>query len=314
MPARRRGLAALALPLVTVLGWGGLFPVAKVVLPTVNAFYLSTERYALASLIFIVALFLVEGRAALRFDGHIRRAFLLGSVGFAGYNLLVFVGLAHTRPQNAALLIATMPLLTLLVLWARRGVRPTAPTLTFMFPALLGVGLVITRGSPSSLSAGQGGMGDLMILLGVLLWVIYTLGASSLPEWSPLRYTTLTAMTGTVTIVAATAVATALGYVHAPGLHATIGAAWEIAYLVLPGTVVAVLAWNAGIKALGPQNTVLFINLVPIITLAIEIGRGYQLTRLELGGVMLTLGAVTGNNLWQRRVSRRIVSEQRMAA
>jgi drug/metabolite transporter (DMT)-like permease len=172
-----------------------------------------------------------------------------------------------------------------------------------MLAALAGVGLVITRGSLSLITSGQVGIGDLMILLGVLCWVVYMLGASSLPSWSPLRYTTLSALAGTVTIVAITAVATALGYVAAPSFHQTAGVAWEIAYMILPGTVVTVLTWNAGIKRLGPQNTVLFINLVPVITLAIEIARGYQVLGIELVGVVVTVLALTGNNLWQRRTA-----------
>ena len=31
---------------------------------------------------------------------------MLGSLGFAGFNLLTYVGLEHTRPQDAALIVA----------------------------------------------------------------------------------------------------------------------------------------------------------------------------------------------------------------
>lgn len=272
-------------------------------MPSVNAFYLSAERYVFASLLFALILWSVEGKDALRFEGQFGRAFLLGSTGFAGFGLLAFLGLARTHPQNAALFVASMPLLTTLVLWAGRGRRPSGATIAFMFAALGGVALVITRGSLTVITSGQIGIGDLMVLLGVLCWVIYMLGASSFPSWSPLRYTTLTALAGTSTIVAVTAVATALGSVAAPSVEQTAGVAWQIAYMVVPGTVVAVLTWNAGIKRLGPQNTVLFINLVPVITLGIEIARGYHAAWIEVVGVMVTITALVGNDLWQRRTA-----------
>ena len=37
-----------------------------------------------------------------------------------------FVGLEHTTPQGAAIIVATMPLITALVLWARGGARRPA--------------------------------------------------------------------------------------------------------------------------------------------------------------------------------------------
>ena len=47
---------------------------------------------------------------------------MLGSLGFAGFNLLSYAGLEHTHPQNAALIIALQPLIT-----AHRPVADDAP-------------------------------------------------------------------------------------------------------------------------------------------------------------------------------------------
>ena len=58
----------------------------------------------------------VEGRRALRHrDGRALELWLLGTVGFAGFNLLTYVALEHTRPQDAALIVATAPVITVLV-------------------------------------------------------------------------------------------------------------------------------------------------------------------------------------------------------
>ena len=112
-----------ALAATAGLAWGSMFPVAKHGLRHVGAFHMTSIRYTLASLAFVALLAAREGRAAIRFDGRGMRLLVLGSLGFAGFNLLTYVGLGSTRPQNAALMIATMPFLTLLVLWIRNGAR-----------------------------------------------------------------------------------------------------------------------------------------------------------------------------------------------
>ena len=53
------------------------------------------------------------------------RLFGLGTLGFAGFNLLAFTGLDHAEPQSAALVVALAPLITAVVLWLRD--RTTAP-------------------------------------------------------------------------------------------------------------------------------------------------------------------------------------------
>jgi hypothetical protein len=39
-------------------------------------------------------------------EGRGLRLFWLGSLGFAGFNLLAYTGLAHSRPQSASLIVA----------------------------------------------------------------------------------------------------------------------------------------------------------------------------------------------------------------
>src|SRR5712691_2692890 len=285
----------------TAVAWGGQFVVGKSALGSVNAFPLSTIRYAVAALLWLVVLAAVEGRRSLRLEGRGRRLFWLGSLGFAGFNLLAYTGLEHARPQSASLIVALAPLLTALVLWRRSRVRPSAPTFVLLGVALTGVALVISGGHPSSIVNGSIGWGDGLVLAGVFSFVLYGLGAAQFTDFSPLRYTTLTAALGWLTIAAATAVALGLGLVSSPSAHQLWSVTPQIAYLAIPGAVVAVLTWNAAIGLLGPQNAVLFGNLIPVTTFAIEIVRGYRPGAAELAGAVLTISALVANNLLARR-------------
>jgi drug/metabolite transporter (DMT)-like permease len=164
------------------------------------------------------------------------------------------------------------------------------------------VALVISRGHLSNLAHGSGG--DLMILAGAVGWVFYTLGARRFAGFSPLRYTALTATGGTVTILLATAAITAAGAETLPSA-ADVGATWlQIVFVIFAGGVIAVIAWNEGIRRLGPPNGALFINLVPVVTFAIAIGQGYRPGGYELAGALLTVTALVAANLAGRQAIR----------
>ena len=286
---------------ITAVTWGGQFVVGKSALETVNAFPLSTVRYAVAAALWLVVLVAVEGRDALRLDGRGLRLLWLGSLGFAGFNLFAYTGLAHARPQSASLIVALAPLLTALVLWRRSGARPAAATFALLALALVGVALVISGGHPTSIVNGSIGWGDGLVLAGVFSFVLYSLAAAEFSDFSPLRYTTLTAALGWLTMAAATAVALGSGLVSVPSGPELWDVTPQIAYLAIPGAFLAVLTWNAGFKRLGAQNAVLFGNLIPVTTFAIEIVRGYRPNAIELAGAGLTISALVANNLLGRR-------------
>jgi drug/metabolite transporter (DMT)-like permease len=285
----------------TAVTWGGQFVVGKSALDRVNAFPLSTVRYAGAVALWLVVLVALEGRGALRLEGRGLRLFWLGTLGFAGFNLLAYTGLAHSRPQSASLIVALAPLLTALVLWRRTGRRPSNVTFAFLALALAGVVLVISGGRPSTIVNGSIGWGDVLVLAGVFSFVLYGLGAAQFKDFSPLRYTTLTASLGWLSIAAATAVALATGLAPTPSGSALVATTPQIAYLALPGAFIAVLTWNAAIGMIGPQNAVLFGNLIPVTTFAIEIVRGYRPNEIELAGATITIAALVANNLVARR-------------
>ncbi|MGH1526537.1 EamA family transporter [Leifsonia sp. L25] len=100
---------ALLLCLIPPLIWGGMFPIAAVLEPTVNMFAMTLIRYSVVALILAVMLQRAEGTAAFRLEGQGWRLFLLGSAGFAGFGLLAFTALTYTSAANVSLIMAMMP-------------------------------------------------------------------------------------------------------------------------------------------------------------------------------------------------------------
>jgi drug/metabolite transporter (DMT)-like permease len=290
-------LSGVAMLLVAAIGWGGMFPVAKAALPAIDAFYLATIRYGVTALVFVALLARTEGVAALGFDGKGVRLALLGAAGFAGFGILAFLGLAHSRPEHGAIIMATQPLVAALVVWATRGTRPALATFASIVVAFAGVLLVITRGHLAGVFAGGTAFGDLLMFFAAICWVVYTLGAAGFAGWSPLHYTTVTCTLGVLAIWVVTSVATLTGFGHAPEAAALRSVAWQMVYIIAIASVLGVLAWNIGNQALGSANGVLFINFVPITAFAIEIAQGHRFETVELVGAAMVIGALVANTL-----------------
>ncbi|GGC01564.1 transporter [Marinobacterium zhoushanense] len=296
-------LPAIGLLLIATVFWGGMFDVSMTALAAMDAYHMTLLRFAGTSLILLVILLRSEGLSALRLQGNFRDLFLLGTLGFAGFNLLVFNGLAHTRPEHAAVIMALQPMIAVLLTWILKGSKPHRFTLATVATAFVGVFLVITGGNPAAAFAGDAALWDLLFLAGALCWVGYTLGAQKFPDWSPLRYTSLTAVLGTASIAAITVLLGMNGSIRSPELTTLTSLHWTFAYLIIAGGVVAVLSWNSGIRKIGPVNGVLFINFVPITAFSIGIAQGREFSNAELFGAALVILALVSNNLYLRRAS-----------
>ena len=284
-----------------------MFPIADSAIKHVNPFHLTAIRYLIASVMFLALLWAFEGVRALRLDGRGFELFLYGSAGFAGFNLFAFAGLEHTTPEHVALIIATSPMITLFAAAALARQAPSKITFGFALLALAGLLLVIGHGDPMTVFHGGINGGDLLVLIGTISFVGYTLGARRFSDWSALRYTALSAPLGTITIVAVTGIATLAGWYAAPSIG-DIGAIWwQMIYVIAIGALAAVLAWNEGVRRLGAPNAALFMNLVPVVAFAIAIARGYQPDAAELGGAALTVAALIGANLAARQETARPV-------
>ena len=301
-----RGLAWAGL---AILCWMPLFSVAKRTLPYVDAYALGSLRYAIGVAVFVALLVAVEGWKALRYDGRLGGAALFGLIGITGFNLFVWIGLSFTLPEHASIILALQTPLIALGAWLSRGTRPPRFTLGCVAVAIAGVLLVVTKGdlarALADIAAGGALLGDVLVLLGAISWVIYTLSAARFPAWSPLRFTVLTCIPGAVGLVTGNAIAIAVGAAAVPSAGAVAGVAWQILYFSVGTVVLGVLAFNNANRRLGPLNTMLMMNLVPIGVFGIEAALGRSFTPVELAGALTVVGALVANNLYLRGVSTR---------
>ena len=288
------------LVLTTVVLWGIQFPVAKDAFDAVDAFHVTAIRYALGTVVLIALLAWLEGTAALSYYGRFWPTALFGVVGMCASPMLIFLGIALSSPEHAAIIVALQPSMTALADWALRGRRPGRFTLACLAVAFSGVVMVVTRGDLTHVFGKGELVGDIVVLLGAICWVAYTMATENFRGWSALRFTTLTIIPGSIASIALTAALVAAGWASVPGTAELVSVGWHLAYLTLGGIVISMLCWNAGNQRIGPLNSVLFLNLMPVITFAIRAAQGAQHLPVELFGAALVISSLVANNLYLR--------------
>ncbi len=275
---------------------------AKRTLPQLDAYALATVRYAIGVALLVLLLAAVEGRRALRYEGRFVFAALVGLIGVTGFNLFVWIGLVYTLPEHASIILALQTPLTAIAVWLTRGQRPAAFTLGCVAVAFAGVVLVITKGNFNAPMTGDELVGDALVFLAAISWVTYTLCAARFPSWTPLRFTVLTCIPGGAGLLIANVTAVALGVATLPGAAQIAGVAWQIVYLSVGTVVLGVLGFNAAARRLGPLNTMLMLNLVPVGVFGIEAALGRSFAAVELAGAATVIAALIANNLYLRRL------------
>ncbi len=281
-----------------------MFSVAKRTLPVLDPFFLGSARYCAGVLLFIAILWITEGRTALRYGGRFLPAAVYGLFGFTAFNTFVWWGLAYTRPEHASIIMALQTPMIALAVWLTRGLRPSPFTAGCIALAICGVLLVVTKGNFSRVFEGASLAGDLLVLLGAVSWVVYTMAGHHFSGWSPLRMTVLTCIPGTVGLVAINAFTVVAGYSVLPTPDQVWSVKWQLAYFVVFTVVLGVLGFNNGVKHLGALNAMLMLNFIPIIVFAIEAWLGRSFAGIEIGGAAIVIGALVANNLYLRGRSR----------
>jgi drug/metabolite transporter (DMT)-like permease len=266
-------------------------------LATLDPVWFTTLRYTLATLLLVV-LVQAFGRSPWRqLRSHFGRLTRLGLVGSGCFSMLDFFGLARSLPSHGSVIMATMPFTTLLLRWALNGQRPPRASLRGASVALLGVATVGGVFFPERQADAAMLLVDLVTLAGTLGWVLYTRGAASLLDHSPLEYTALTAVASWPWLVLGAVVAKLWGWAPAPVSAAVAGLLLSLLYIAMVPTVLAALAFNFGVRRLGPTIGMLFLNAVPVSVLAVHALQGQAPSAAEMAGAALVAVAL-GFNAW----------------
>jgi len=295
---QRAGTVYIKLVMTTFF-WGGTFVAGKWAVGEAPPFFVAFLRFAIASSVLWALVAWRRRGSDERFpvpEGGAQWAglFFLGLTGVFLYNFVFLTGLSWTSATNGSLIVAFNPLLTavLSAWWLKERVRPVQAAGLLL--ALLGVGVVITRGSIAVMRSLSFNPGDLLMLGAPLAWALYTIvGKKILRSFSPLVATAYASLFGSVLLLPAAALEGSL----LSGVHRLTVYGWiAVLQLALLGTVVGFVWWYEGVERLGASRAAVFVNLVPlfgVLLSAMILSESLAVSQLA-GGLLVVLGVGIG--------------------
>ncbi|HYJ98506.1 MAG TPA: DMT family transporter [Burkholderiaceae bacterium] len=203
-----------------------------------------------------------------------RHLALLGLLGVGMYNAMQYMALVTSTPLNVTLIAASQPLWMMLVGALFYRVRPGPRDLMAAALSLAGVVVVLTRGQPSALLQLHLVPGDLLLLVAIACWSIYSwmlarppalMRGDARPAWDWSQFLLVQVVFGLGWAgLAAAGEAAVLGDAAAVKWSGWVVLA--LVYVAVCPSLIAYWAWGHGVARAGPAIAALFSNLTPLFT------------------------------------------------
>lgn len=261
--SRRRFSLAVAGLILAVLFWAINAIVARGVVNQVPPMALSFYRW-LTAFIFI---FPFAYRGLKKDWPHIREhigslcILAIPSVGI--YNSVLYLGAVYTTATNIALMAAAMPAMTLGFAWAINRNAPRLLQSLGIFISLIGVIVIIAKGSLNAFTDLNFNPGDLLILISIASWALYSvlLKKKTIPI-SPLSFLSMIIGLGLICILPFYLWEFFIG----KGFEVNGAVIGVFIYLGVCPSILSYICWNNGVKTLGAPSASVFMYLIPVFT------------------------------------------------
>jgi drug/metabolite transporter (DMT)-like permease len=192
---------------------------------------------------------------------HLGRIAALGALGYTSFNVLFYVAAHHTTALNLGIVQAVMPVFVFLIAYVRFRTPVSPLQMLGVVSAMAGVMLVVAHGDWARLIAVEFNRGDLMVLVAVVLYAVYTVALRSRPFVSPLSFFAVLAGAAFVTSIPFAVYEWLAGDLVGP---TATGWVLVIAIALVP-SFLGQLLFMRGVDIIGPGRAGLFMNLVPVL-------------------------------------------------
>ncbi len=198
-----------------------------------------------------------------------RNVLLCSVTGITVFNTLVYMGLHHTVAINGALLQSAMPALIVLLSFLALGESFRPIQIFGLVVSTVGVLTVVTRGDPAVLADLGLNRGDLLVLVAVISYAIYSVAVKRRPPVHPLSFVWITFLVGLVALAPFYAAEHLSGDVMRLTDPVTLGA---VGYVMVFPSILSYLFFNRGVELVGPGRAGLFIHLLPVFAGLLAVG------------------------------------------
>jgi drug/metabolite transporter (DMT)-like permease len=184
----------------------------------------------------------------------------LGATGVAGQNTLVYLGLNYTTATNGIVLNPFIPVLIITLSWLFLREPLSLPQALGVVISLGGVLAIVAHGSLESLASLRFNGGDLIVVLSMVMWAVYTIALRWGPRGlDPLVFLFTLACCGVICVLPGFIAEIAFGRPMVP----SVASFAALAGVALFASVLAYVFWNHGVERVGANVAGLFIHLMP---------------------------------------------------
>ena len=269
------------------VAWGVSFIATKIAVQQVNPAVVVFLRFAIGAVI-MLAILLARRQLTLPTLKEGLYYALLGFIGISFHQWLQSTGLVTAQASTTSWIVSTSPVFIALLGWFFLKEKLGLNTIFGIMLASLGVLLVVSKGSLSSLISGNfGTTGDLLVLISAPNWAIFSvLSRSALKDKAALFVLFYVILFGWL-FTSIPFVATH-GWLEIAHLNTT---GWlAVAFLGIGCTALAYIFWYDGLQAIPASRAGVFLYIEPLISLvvaAVLLGEAITLVALLGGGLIL---------------------------
>jgi drug/metabolite transporter (DMT)-like permease len=294
-------LAYLLVNLSTLL-WAGNITLGRALRGQVGPLTLTAARVTIAGLLFVLlfARQTTAGRlpAAERRPGRDWPLLLaMALTGVLGFPALLYLALQFTTASNASLINGTGPLMTaMLAAWLLREKLHT-PQIVGALVSLAGVVLIIGSNGFGAKRGAAPNLGDLIMLANVALWGLYSVMARVVTR----RRSTVSATAFSTWFALPFLIPLALIESGQTPPELSPNLMLAVLYIGVFPAFIAFLAWNEGIRRVGPTRAMAFYNMLPVFGAllgAIFLNEALGVGQVA-GGALVIGGGLIGTSLWK---------------
>ncbi|MBK6981134.1 MAG: DMT family transporter [Betaproteobacteria bacterium] len=178
------------------------------------------------------------------------------------HNAFAYVGLQYTTATNGVILNSSIPILIILTGWIVYRDTISRPQMVGVLVSLAGVLAVLTKGDPGVLASLRLNAGDLIILVGIVFWAIYTVLLRMRPRELP--GLALLACCGSVGILFLAPLSAAELLFLGGKVEFTPASVAAMLYVGTFPSFIGYVFWNRAVSEVGPNIAGIFIHLMPV--------------------------------------------------
>lgn len=283
--------------------WGGNFVVGSIATEYFPPFTFSLMRWIIAFVILTPFMYKSLMRDWNLLWNHKWAILLLSITGVSGYNTLLYLSLHWTTSINAAVINPITPVLIAILSIIILSERVEGAQMVGILFSIIGVLFILSMGSFENLASFSFNNGDLLVLLAVFVWALYSIYlrkyANILPIYSTFYFTTLI---GSIILVPFSIVELSSSTQH---LIWNLGSISILFYVGFFAAIVAFLSWNIGVARVGAARAGNYLNLLPVFAailaplLTDESIQWYQIT----GGMIVIVGVIISSKIKKNPVT-----------